>query len=81
MQSFSFTFRLNGCLDDLDAIDALYGRCGDASVESEADTSFIHFDRNATSLDHALRGAIADVQSLGHVIALIEIEPACVGAP
>jgi len=80
MQTYSFTFRLDGCVDDLDTIDALYARCKDASVESAGETSFVHFDRHADSLDEALRAAVADVQSLGHVIALIEVEPACVGA-
>ena len=80
MTTFSFTFRLNRSLDDLDEIDALYARCADATVESEGAASTVHFDRDAESLDDALRAAVVDVTSLGHGIAAIEVEPACVGA-
>jgi hypothetical protein len=80
MQTFDFTITIDQLVEDLDAIDAFYGRLDDVSMFNADGTTRITFHREAATLDDALRSAIADVQSFGYKAKQIEVEPECVGA-
>jgi len=72
----SFEFRL--VLDQLDVsekdADALYGRCKDGTLITANGRTFLDIERQATSLDEAMRTAIADVNAAGFRVSRIEIE-------
>ena len=53
--------------------DALYERCPDASLFSSCGHAKIGFDREAPSLQAAIRSAVADVTQAGVVVSSIEI--------
>ncbi len=80
MQQFDFTVSINVFIDDLDKIDAFYGRCDDVSMFNSDGVTRITFHREAASLDEAIRSAIADTTTLGAKLTSIEVEPECVGA-
>ena len=74
---FEFTIEIDQFVDDLDVINAFYGKTDDVSLESCGGKTLIHFDREADSLDDALRQAIAEVQGEGWQIGEITVEPGC----
>ena len=78
MKIFEFTITIDQYVEDLDKIDAFYGKMGDASVAGSAGKTLIHFDREAETLDDALRSAAADVQAEGWQVQEISVEPNCV---
>ena len=78
MKIFEFTITIEQYVEDLDVIDAFYGKTGDASVAGSAGKTLIHFDREADSLDDALRSALADLQAEGWQVREISVEPGCV---
>lgn len=80
MSTFDFTITIDRLVDDLDEIDAFYGRCDDVSMFNADGATQITFHRDAASLDDAIRAAVADVQSFGYKIKHITVEPQCVGA-
>ena len=80
MNTFDFTITIDQLVEDLDAIDAFYGRCNDVSMFNSGGVTKITFHRDATSLDDAIRTAVSDVQSAGYKVKQIEVEPECVGA-
>lgn len=53
-------------------VEAVYERCLDTSVGRSHGTTYVAFDREATSLDAALDSAIDDLRQLG--IAPIRVE-------
>jgi len=55
----------------------LLGKAGDASVDGGEGKTLIHFDREAQSLDDALRSAMANVQGQGWQVREIAVEPDC----
>ena len=71
---------INQLVEDLDAVEALYGRCDDVSMFNSDGVTKITFHRDAASLDDAIRTAVSDVQSAGYKVKHIEVEPECVGA-
>ena len=77
MKIFEFTITIEQYVDDLDAIDAFYGKTADASVAASEGKTLIHFDREADSLDEALRSAVADIQDAGWRVSQITIQPDC----
>ena len=77
MTTFEFTITLTDLVDDLDAINVFYGHANDASIESSAGKTLVHFDRDAETLDEALRQAVADVQQQGWTVREITVEPHC----
>ena len=78
MQDYAFTFTLAELVEDEDAIDEFYGRTHDVTmVDSDARTQ-LQFDRQASTLDEALRGAWRDVQTSGWHVESISVEPASV---
>ena len=80
VNTFDFTITIDRLVEDLDAIDALYGRCDDVSMFNSEGVTKITFHRDAASLDDAVRAAVSDVQSFGYKVKQIEVEPTCVGA-
>ena len=80
MNTFDFTMTIDQLVEDLDAVDAFYGRCDDVSMFNSAGVTKITFHRDAASLDDAIRAAVSDVQAFGYKVKHIEVEPECVGA-
>ena len=80
MNTFDFTITMDQWVEDLGAVDALYGRCDDVSMFNSDGVTKITFHRDATSLDDAVRTAVSYVQSAGYKVEKIEVEPECVGA-
>ncbi len=78
MKVFAFTISIDQYVDDLDTIDAFYGKTADASVAVSEGKTLIHFDREADSLDEALRSAVSDVQEAGWQACEITVQPDCV---
>ena len=78
MKLYNFTITLEEVVDNLDVLDAFYGKVNDASVAGGDGETFIHFDREADSLDDALHSAISDLLSEGWHVRKISVEPACV---
>ena len=61
-----------------DRADALFAAgCDDGTPVSSEGTSWIHFDREAASLDDAIRGAVAQVRAAGFAVARIELDAEC----
>lgn len=80
MQTFDFTITIDQFVEDLDAIDAFYGRLDDVSMFNSDGATRITFHREAATLDNALRSAVSDVQSFGYKVKQIDVAPECVGA-
>ena len=80
MQTYDFTITIDQFVEDLDAIDAVYGQLDDVSMFNSDAATRITFHREAATLDGAMRSAVADVQSFGYKVKHIEVEPECVGA-
>ncbi len=78
MKIFEFTITIDQYVEDLGRIDAFYGKTGDAAVAGSEGKTLIHFDREADTLDEALRSAVADVQAEGWQVREISVEPDCV---
>ncbi len=72
----TFDFRLVLIRDEIDEAeaDALYARCKDGTLITAGGVTYLDFDRQAGSLDEAIRTAIADVNAAGFRVARIEIE-------
>lgn len=47
MNLYGFTITLDEPVDDLDAMNAFYGRANDASIAGGDGKTFVHFDREA----------------------------------
>jgi hypothetical protein len=62
-------------IDEAEA-DNLYARCKDGTLITGGGVSYVDFDREAASLDEALRSAIADVNAAGFHVTRIEVEAA-----
>ena len=60
-------------VDEAEA-DALYARCKDGTLITDANVTYVDFDRQANSLDEAVRSAIADINAAGFLVARIEID-------
>jgi hypothetical protein len=78
MKLYSFTITIEESVDDLDAVDAFYGRVDDASVAGVDGKTLIHFDREADSLDNALQSAISQLLFEGWQVREISVEPDCI---
>lgn len=76
MKTHQFTVILSG-ISELadDTANVLYeAGCDDATVCARNGTVYVHFDRDAPSLDDALRSAIDDVRSAGYQVARVGSE-------
>ncbi len=74
MTTFEFKLVLNQVEIDEAEADALYARCKDGTLITAAGVTYMDFDRQAGSLDQAVKSAIADVNAAGFRVARIEIE-------
>jgi hypothetical protein len=55
--------------------DALFAAgCDDGTPASSCGTAWIHFDREASSLEDAIRSAIAQVRSAGFHVSKVELD-------
>lgn len=63
MKVYQFTL----ILPDLDGgtAEAIYAACNDSSLGRTSGTTYLAFDREATSLELAIESALADLKSLG----------------
>ena len=77
MNLYRFTITLEERVDDLDVVNAFYGQVDDAVIAGEDGTTFIHFDREADSLDVALHQAITEVLKQGWHVGEMSVEPDC----
>ena len=71
-----FTIRLKGvdALSD-DQIEALFAAgCTDGVPASSCGEAWIDFDRDAPTLEHAMRSALQDVKQAGLIVARVEVE-------
>ena len=60
--------------------DKLYSIIDDGTLATIADIPQIYFHREATTMDSAIRSAIADVTSLGLDVLRVEIEPEAIAS-
>lgn len=74
MATFDFKVVLNHNDIDEAQADALYARCKDGTLITSAGVTYMDFDRDADSLDEAIRSAIADINAAGFDATRIEIE-------
>ena len=76
MKNYEFDLRLKDVLEVTDdQADALFAAgCDDGTPASCNGITWIHFDREAPSLEEAIRSAIAQVQSAGFAVSKIELD-------
>ncbi len=71
---FDFTLQLQDAITDEADMDAIYARCKDATIATQGDITLVHFDRDADTLDQAVRSAIADINAAGFRVARVEMD-------
>jgi hypothetical protein len=74
MSTFDFKLVLDQVEIDEVQADALYARCKDATLVTAGGVTYLDFDRQADSLDSAVRSAIADVKAAGFRVARVEVD-------
>jgi len=74
MPTFDFKLVLDQVEINEAEADGLYSRCKDGTLITAAGVTYMDFDRQADSLDEAVRSAIADTNAAGFHVARIEIE-------
>ena len=76
MKTYEFDVILNGPAEVTDEqADALFAAgCDDATPVSSGGVTWIHFDREAPSLEEAIRSAIAQVQATGFRVSKVELD-------
>lgn len=76
-ECFSFTLILSGFDEITSAIeDAIYeAGCSDAMLGIHAGSPYLAFDREAESLEEAIRSAIKNVEQAGHGIEVVRVIP------
>lgn len=76
MKTYEFDVVLDGVAavadDQADALFAI--GCDDGTPASSGGVAWIHFDREASSLEDAIRSAIAQVQSVGLRVSKVELD-------
>ena len=78
MKNYEFDLLLKDVLEVTDdQADALFAAgCDDGTPASGNGITWVHFDREAPSLEEAIRSAIAQVQSAGFAVSKIELDVA-----
>jgi hypothetical protein len=78
MKNYEFDLRLKDVLEVTDdQADALFAAgCDDGTPASCNGITWVHFDREAASLEEAIRSAIAQVQAAGFTVSKIELDVA-----
>ncbi|MGM0489281.1 MAG: hypothetical protein ACQESR_21290 [Planctomycetota bacterium] len=75
MNVYEFVLRLTTPELSGEQCDLLYeSGCDDGTIVTRNGTTYIAFDREAESLESAIRSAVADVRSAGLDIARVEME-------
>jgi hypothetical protein len=76
MQTYEFDVLLKDVAEITDEqADALFeAGCDDGTPVSRNGTAWVHFDREAPSLEEAMRSAVAQVQAAGFKVAKIELD-------
>ena len=72
MKTYEFTIIVPE-IDDSTA-DAIYGLCPDSSVGAIHGVSYVAFDREGDTLEHAIRSAVSQLRSLGTEPLRIELD-------
>lgn len=75
METYDFKLLLEQVDVDEAEADALYARCKDGTLITAAGETYMDFDREARSLEDAVRSAIADVNAAGFRVARVEFQP------
>ena len=76
MTTYEFTLRIDKRLESEDEMEGVYSRCQDCSLLVEGAVTLLQFDREADSLQDAIRTAITDVNAAGHHVTQVEMAPA-----
>jgi hypothetical protein len=74
MREHDFTLILSADPDEEEA-DRLYGVIDDGTLSTISGVPQMRFHREGTSLEAAIRSAIANIRSAGFDVARVEIEP------
>jgi hypothetical protein len=74
MPTFDLKLVLNRVEIDETQADALYARCKDGTLITSGGATYIDFDREANSLEEAIRSAIADINAAGFHVTRVEME-------
>jgi hypothetical protein len=74
MMTFDFKLVLDQVDIDEAQADAPYARCKDGTLVTAGSVTHLDFDRQANSLDEAVRTDIADINAAGFHVARVEIE-------
>ena len=74
MAIFDFKVVLDQTEIDEREADALYARCKDGTLITSEGVTYMDFDRQADSLDEAVRSAVSDIHAAGFHAVRIEIE-------
>jgi hypothetical protein len=78
MKSYEFDVYLKNVVEISDELaDRLFAAgCTDGTPVSCAGAAWVHFDREASSLEEAIRSAVAQVQAAGCSVSKIELDAA-----
>jgi hypothetical protein len=76
MKTYEFDLVLHDVVEITDdQADALFAAgCDDGMPASTGGMSWVHFDRDAASLEDAIRLAVAQVRSAGLIVSKIELD-------
>ena len=76
MKTYDFNVILKGVAEitDVQADGLFTAGCDDATAASRDGVAWIHFDRDAASLEEAIQSAVAQVQSAGFIVAKVELD-------
>jgi hypothetical protein len=76
MKTYEFDVVLKGAIEVTDdQADALFAAgCDDGTPASCNGLAWVHFDREAPSLEAAIQSAVAQVQSAGFGVAKVELD-------
>ena len=78
MRTYEFDIVLKNIPESTDEhADALFDAgCEDGTLASRDGVTWVHFDREAASLEEAIRSAVNQIQSAGLAIAKVELDVA-----
>lgn len=78
MKTYEFDIVLQGISEVTDdKADELFAAgCDDGTPASCAGIAWIHFDREANSLEEAIRSALGQVQAVGFAVSKVELDVA-----
>ena len=80
MKEHEFTLVLTADPNE-DEADKMYGTFDDGTISTIAGVPQIHFHREASSLEEAIRSAIGNVRSVGFDVVRVEMEPSALLQP